>query len=568
MQRAVGISSLIGAIFIPLCIWGMVSALTLHLIEIRSIFIEGGENRLRLATLAFAAGVVLVQRLSAQEGKSTASAYAWALGAVITMFAMHNAYAYRLPVHPMIVFAFNQAIFMTLWWVGRKLTATCSVDSDVQITAAADAGIFSTFGRGARRGEGPKKRKEFDPFADPEQTALAEAAEAAKLEKDKEQLWTKRLPANHPGRMIFYFSLVAVPAFGLGVYLFSPDSQGRFYLGALLFVYIWCAISLLFLSSLAQVRAYFVTRGVTLPEQIGIPWLGLGFALVSLAVIAAFLLPQPATTSGLYVRDSIVSVYHGWESSRGINDSVGGPESEMKAHRSSDAGKNGSSGNDRMTHERVDQIMAERGKAVEGTGDEYAQSVHKAEGGRYENYLRLRADANETLGKVMSVVVKVVLVIGGIAALIVIYILLMSFIRSAREGMAGLVWRRGKKVRKRRKKKRRPGEPEFEPVRFRKFADPFLGSHALSDGDAIVRYLWEAMLAYCADGGAPCAPDQTPREFVESGAEPLDGFEAPARFIADIFTFSEYSSQPIPEAMFPELKRFWSDLARHAGALG
>lgn len=568
MRRAVGISSLIGAIFIPVCIWGMICALTLHLIEIRSIFIEGGENRLRLATLAFAAGVVLVQRLSAQEGKSTASAYAWALGAVITMFAMHNAYAYRLPVHPMIVFAFNQAIFMTLWWVGRKLTETCSVDGEVQITAAADSGIFSTFGRGARRGEPPKKRKEFDPFADPEQTAQDEAAEAAKLEKERDEQWSERLPSNHPGRMIFYFSLVAIPAFGFGVYLFAPDSPGRFYLGALLFAYIWCAISLLFLSSLAQVRAYFVTRGVTLPEQIGIPWLGLGFALVSLAVIAAFLLPQPMTTSGLYVRESIVSVYHGWESSRGIKDSIEGRASGQKTGQSGDSKRSGGSADGPMTHERVDQIMADRSEATQGSGDEYARKVHESGGGRYENYLRMRADANETLGKVMSVIVKIVMVIGGIAALIVIYILIMSFVRSAREGMAGLVWRRGKKVKKRRKKKRRPGEPAFEPIRFHKFGDPFLGSHAMSDGDAIVRYLWEAMLAYCADGGAPCAPGQTPREFVESGAEPLDGFEAPARFIADIFTFSEYSSQPIPETMFPELKRFWSDLARHAGAHG
>ena len=47
-----GLSSFISNAMIPLCVWGFVSALVLHLIEMRSIFIAGGETWLRFRFVA------------------------------------------------------------------------------------------------------------------------------------------------------------------------------------------------------------------------------------------------------------------------------------------------------------------------------------------------------------------------------------------------------------------------------------------------------------------------------------------------------------------------------------
>jgi len=72
------------------------------------------------------------------------------------------------------------------------------------------------------------------------------------------------------------------------------------------------------------------------------------------------------------------------------------------------------------------------------------------------------------------------------------------------------------------------------------------------------------MLAFCADRGSPCSADQTPHEFVGSRPAPLEGFETPARYITDLFVFSEFSDQSVPDSASPGLKEFWTDLHHHA----
>jgi len=62
--------------------------------------------------------------------------------------------------------------------------------------------------------------------------------------------------ANHT--VLLYFSLFAIPAFGLGGFLFTAaDPTQRMRLGVFIFIYLWCALALLSLSSLNQMRVYF-----------------------------------------------------------------------------------------------------------------------------------------------------------------------------------------------------------------------------------------------------------------------------------------------------------------------
>ena len=56
----------------------------------------------------------------------------------------------------------------------------------------------------------------------------------------------------------------------------------------------------------------------------------------------------------------------------------------------------------------------------------------------------------------------------------------------------------------------------------------------------------------------------TPREFVRSRPEPLEGFEESANFIAELLSYSEFSGEPVPDSKIPELKEFWTDLTRRA----
>jgi len=549
LPRGGGLSDLLTGALIPLCCWGLISTLVLHLIELRSLFVQGGEWRLRQATLAFAAAVILIQRLSAIHGKSVARAYAVALGAAITLFALHNAYAYRLPAPPLLVFAINEILFLLLWWVGHSITAACSADLD-KAKVAAESGILSRqrsrLGRLARKNHGQDAHATDEPLT----------------EAEREARWAERLPKHHPGRVILYFSLFAVPAFGLGIYLFDAgDYAVRLRMGALLFLYLWCAFALLFLSSLGQLHAYFEARDVSLPEQVGLTWLAIGFSTVTAVLLIGIFLPQPPSLSGLFVRDRIVSVYRGWESRYGVKDSVGS------------AGAGGRGGSAAQPSRPLDsqtakQILNERYAPVDQLNDPGLSAIHRNSGWEpeYRNVVSLVASASESFRETFDFILKVLLVLAIVCGLIVAYAAIVVFWRGLSAGLAGLyrvrAMRAGAGKRRRRKKDELDGR--LESRQFSKFANPFLGSSGRRDGHALVCYLWEAMLAFCADRGAPCSSDQTPREFVGSHPAPLEGFEKSARYIANLFVFSEFSDQTVPDSAIPGLKEFWTDLQRHA----
>lgn len=558
-----GLCEFLVPILIPLCIWGMLSALLMHLIEVRSLFIAGGEWRLRVATLAFTAGVILVQRLGYLHGKSESRGYGWALGAVMTLFLLQNAFSYRLPAPPMAVFIANEALFLLLFWVGARITRSCSVD-DVEANAlAAESGIFHWM----RKGKASPSAQ--TPAPAPEQTPELNLEERLKVyqskrrrqvnkkqaeelsPKERERLWRQRLPAKHPGRVIFLFSLVAIPAFGLGLYLFSSGEGGLslLRLGICLFTYLWCALALLFLSSFSQLRRYFEQRQVTLPDRVGLGWLSIGFVVVTLVSSVAFLLPQPPSVPALYIRERIFASYRGAQSRMGVKEQLGKENGSQE--------KGGDSGQDQSASQSPSRGAATKRAVQNLEKDTGIEQMYKPVTEQMENGRR-------ALNRIFEFILKVVYVLGAIAALVVLWLVAKAMWDGFSGGLAGWKRMREPKAPRKAREQKKPSRPPLAVARFRTMEDPFEQQGAQSDGNALVRYLWEAMLAYCADAGSACQPEQTPLEFLGASPPPLAGFEVQARYIADMFLFSEYSGAPIPESELPGLRRFWSDLQSHA----
>lgn len=541
MRPGEGIYRLLVAVLMPLCIWGLMSSLVLHLVELRSMFVVGGEWRLQMATLAFAAAVVLLQRLAVLHGRSLAKPYAIALGVSITLFVAHNAWAYRLPAPPLLVFAINEVCFVILWWVGHKVSAACAADSDEAEAAVAQTGILSF-----------ERRKR-------------EASETPLTEKEREERWAEKLPVHHPGRVILYFSLFAIPAFGAGIYLFdAADPAARLRMGALLFIYLWCAFSLLFLSHLGQLRSYFAKREVTLPELVGITWVSIGVVVVTVVLFAALFCPQPPSASTAFVRSRVFSVYRGWESKYGVKDTVGRGGGGQKAGQG--AGRQGAK---YMTSDAAKEILKQRYTEIDKLKDPYLSKTYRNSGWEpeYRNVVSLTAAIGDSFRDVFDAVLKIFLVLGAIAGLVAVYAVVAMFWKGLSEGLGSVRWMRRQEPKKRRwwKPGKKKPEDALAPAQFLRFTDPFFGTSAERDGNALVRYLWEATLAFCADAGAPCLPDRTPLEFVASRPAALQGFEEPAHYIAGMFTFSEFSDRPVPDSAIPELKQYWSELQAHAG---
>ena len=149
------------------------------------------------------------------------------------------------------------------------------------------------------------------------------------------------------------------------------------------------------------------------------------------------------------------------------------------------------------------------------------------------------------------------LISAAVVALLTIYMSL----KRLREGVGEAVGKASKWVIKDGKQKT-AAAPAGQ--RFETFSDPFENPACLADRAALIRYLWEATLAWCADAGSPCSADQTPLEFVDTAPPALKGFELSARAMARRFTFSEFSREPVADATLPELQQFWCDLQRGA----
>lgn len=524
LRPAEGLSRFLLAALLPLCIWGLMSSLLLHLIEIRSIFIQGGEGRLRLATLGFAAAIILLQRLASTEGKSMAKPYLVAIALAITAFALYNAFAFRLPIHPVIVFLVNEALFILLWWVGHVITRACAVDSPEALRASAESGILS------------RRQREKQGLT----------------ESEREAKWSERLPPKHPGIVLLYFSLFAIPTFGLGVYFFNASGgESRVRLGAFIFIYLWCAFALLCLSSLNQMRAYLEQREVSLPDLIGLTWLGLGLLLPTVLLVVAFLLPQPPSVAGSFVRDRMVSVYRGWETKHKL------------------PGGGGATKQDPIDYEKVRERYGDLSKG----DDKHLAQVQRSLGpaGQKQRMTRLAEFSRvskDGIGKGFDFVLKTIFfltVIGGIFAILVT---IGAFIKGLSQGIASLQWARRKRrdAESPRRKRKRTKEEKLAAT-FGSFPNPFAAMLSESDGNEVVRRVWEATLAFCADFGTPCPPEQTPLEFVETQPAAFAKFEEPARFIAQLFTYSEFSGQPVSESSMAELRAYWQNLKTHAAAV-
>ncbi|MFZ1936062.1 MAG: DUF4129 domain-containing protein, partial [Thermoguttaceae bacterium] len=104
----------------------------------------------------------------------------------------------------------------------------------------------------------------------------------------------RRRRPHAPGVWVVYFSLAALPLFGLGQ-LFIPNNETdvRQYVFRLLFVYTASGLGLLLSTSFLGLRRYLRQRRQEMPLRMVNLWLGIGVALIVGVMFAALLLPRP-----------------------------------------------------------------------------------------------------------------------------------------------------------------------------------------------------------------------------------------------------------------------------------
>ncbi|HEX7653236.1 MAG TPA: hypothetical protein VF607_07000, partial [Verrucomicrobiae bacterium] len=244
----------------PLLIMLMVGSLCYFLI---SLFFHGETiGGVRWVMFWFVLAIVAVARIGIEQGRSRAAIYGAGL-AVAT-------WLYLLTVHP--AYLLGMFLLGVVWWAAHKLVWDCTLVDESE--DASGSGLLAT-----------------------EDSLVSPKAWMQKIRASSRQL--KISPATEPtphtpGIWVVYFSLIALPVFGLGQRLLPDNDPLKQQAGfKYLLVYLAAAFGLLLTTSFLGLRRYLRQRYLAMPASIAAGWLRLGVGVAVFVLVGALLLPRP-----------------------------------------------------------------------------------------------------------------------------------------------------------------------------------------------------------------------------------------------------------------------------------
>jgi hypothetical protein len=263
----------------PALIMILIDSLVFYLL---CIFYGGGyDARVMFIFAMFIMGAVAVCRISMEEGAGYASMFAGPLG-LVTMVAVnrfgefHGALAAFSPV-------INAGILLLIWAIAYQLTWDCTVMDERADTS--DQGLLQAAGL-----EGQPESNE-NAAEDPLDPFLA-GIDEPKEEPSAFAKWFERGKQPHAhGVWVIYFSLGALPAFGLGQW-FVPQPSRTFAFWMLV-IYVATSLALLLSTSFLGLRRYLRKRRLEMPVEMTANWLGIGVILIAAVLAICLLIPRP-----------------------------------------------------------------------------------------------------------------------------------------------------------------------------------------------------------------------------------------------------------------------------------
>ena len=244
----------------PVLIMLLVGSLSFFLIE---VFFRGeAAGSVRWVLFWFVMAVVLVSRIGIEQGAGPAAVYGLAL-AVAT-------WLYLVRIHP--AFMLGAILLGVVWWCAHKLTWDCTLIAEDE--DASGSGLLQTAGQ----------RNKFLP---PNKSA-------AKWRGAKSERKPPPPKPHPPGLWVVWFSLAALPLFGIGQMLLPSDDLAARHAGfKFLFVYVAAALGLLLTTSFLGLRRYLRQRYLPMPPMIALGWIRFGVGVAVFVLAGALLLPRP-----------------------------------------------------------------------------------------------------------------------------------------------------------------------------------------------------------------------------------------------------------------------------------
>ncbi len=587
----------------PALIMVLVGSLVFFLLEVAYTGQFTGRFKWVLFWFVFAA--VLIARISIEEGRDHAAKYTVAFwGAVV-----------------LVLFKFLQDGFLiglgllgVTWWCSKKLTWDCTLIDDNQ--DASGQGLLQITG--------------LDPGDGTADGETADGPAKSPGNEDKAEELPGEDPKHRPhapGLWVVYFSLAALPLFGLGQ-LFIPAEEAARRSSAFryLWFYVAAGLGLLLTTSFLGLRRYLRQRKLTMPARMTRQWIASGAFLAMGILVICLLLPRPNagySFAGL-VDDVSEKIGKASEYALGSDDASQGKGREVGREANEDesqqnsAGQKGNEGKEAGETSKTGQQASGDGGKKEGSsqtkggkqsqgGDsktgkpgessdqkngqddennqeqnEEQQKTEETGDGpfsedRQTNEGRQQKQSSNSTGSVGNKIANIVKWLIYITLAVVVLILIVrhwesirlgfaQFLKDLRDLLAGLFGRKPQ----RKEDQPMTGESLLKPRPIKPFADyanPFRSGMEYNMGTIeLIAYTYDALEAWGAEHGCPKRPDQTPTEYIHDIARQDARLGAEARQVAQLYLQAAFSTRPPGTECHGRLKKAW-DRMESAGAL-
>jgi hypothetical protein len=597
----------------PVLIMALVGSLVFFLVEIS--YARGEHvSRLRWMLFFFVFGAVLVARISMTgEIADRAGLYGFFLGGLVWLaLLMYVNWENTGPLAPF-GWLIDLGLIVIVWWCAHRLTWDCTlIDDSVD---ASGAGLLQVAGL----------EQASEPSASPGAASPA-AGQPADNEPGLIGWWEryrryreeKRRRPHTPGVWVVYFSLAALPLFGLGQSRIPPEDEARRqYVFWLMIIYVASGLGLLVTTSFLGLRRYLRQRRLQMPLAMTGAWLMLGGLLIAAFLAAGAILPRPNAEyrvlddwlgqGGLETgkqkasRHAQVGDDPGKDQGHGAQDKPGekqdgGKDKDGKSEKrgqsrgkdgkpSDKAEKDATSRDARGEHDKSkdgqrkpDKGEPQNEKDNKGGRQRERQADDRREEGKGEKEPEDKQDENgqspsssplQNIRQHVSDLLKWIL---GIAAAILVLFLLLrfgmrflaNFTHWARRLLAAfqafwqalLNWFSGKGG--------RPEEESIEveavspPRPFASFRDPFQhGTAERMSPEQLVRYSFAALEAWAWERDLGRQTGETPLEFVARLGDEFPALEGEARRLANFYVQIAYARSQLARSCREPLRRFW-----------
>jgi hypothetical protein len=607
-QRA-SLADLLAIAISPVLIMALVGSLVFFLVEV--LYAGPFGFRMRWILFFFVFGAVLIARITMEASiAGRAGLYGAVLGG-LTWLALQSFVNYddSSPVGdfgPVI----NIGLVAIIWWCAHRLTWDCTyIDDNVD-----DSGVGLLQASGLEKPDGPAPASAATTAAPPEKPRRARRPKFAWWEPAAHERQESHRFPHTPGVWVFYFSMAALPIFGLGEALIPVDNaESRRHAFWLMMIYVGSGLSLLLATSFLGLRRYLRQRHLDTPLSMVGVWLTMGGAQVIALLFLGACLPRPYPEFTLFeltqaraperdpsrfdvlghdrgtkgegdsdnqekdgdrVRDSQskdaasrAKDKDGRDAGKQKDDSGKGESSEKDKQRDSSASKKTEKLEPREKSSKTD---AKTKKDADQRGSE--PSREKKDSGRSSG----RTPEAPSISRFLSGLARPLRwLVYGLLALVALYALgrmlwallkhLANFSAWARSLLDSLqAWWRG--VVGQRKTRAEPDSTGAVAPRvpFSAYRNPFRTGAARMSPEQVVRYSFEALEAYARELGHERQPDETPLEFANRLGEERPALADDVLALSRLYTHIAYASTRLAPSAIGPVKRFWDNIHESA----